>query len=115
MTTLMERLRRLTTRRSVAVNNSTIQVFISYAHEDEQAIAGLVADLRRERIDTWFAPSKLQPGDQISRAVKAAIEKARFFLVALTQHSRNSSWVDKETEYALELETSNRIRIIHCT
>ena len=112
MTTLMERLRRLTARRSVAVNNLSIQVFISYAHEDEQVIAGLVADLGREGIDVWCAPKKMQPGDRISREVKAAIEKARFFLVALTQHSRNSAWVAKETEYALEMEKSNRIRII---
>jgi hypothetical protein len=113
MTTLIELFRRLTARRSVMGDNSTIQIFISYAHEDEQAVAGLVADLKQEGVDVWFAPRKLQPGDHISREVKASIEKAKFFLVALTQHSRNSVWVAKETEYALDLEKkSKHIRVL---
>ncbi|WP_110170630.1 toll/interleukin-1 receptor domain-containing protein [Luteitalea pratensis] len=78
-------------RRSVPAETSPIHVFVSYAHEDEQAVAGLVADLRREGVDVWFAQHKLQPADRISGEVRAAIEKARFVLVALTQQARNSA------------------------
>jgi len=67
-------------------------VFVSYAHEDEQAVGGLVAELEKRGIKpVWFAPKELQPGDQLGPEIKKAIDQARYFLLAVTEQCKNSA------------------------
>jgi len=89
-------------------------IFVSYAHEDEQAVRDLVAELEKRGIKrVWFAPKELQPGDQLGPEVKKAIDQARYFLLAATERSKNSAWVAKETDYALHRkEEGVSLRII---
>jgi hypothetical protein len=65
----------------------------------------LVAQLHERGIEAvWFAPQQLGPGDHLDRKIRKAIDQATYFLVAVNQQSRNSEWVAKETEYALQRE-----------
>jgi TIR domain len=89
-------------------------VFVSYAHEDEQTAKGLVADLNQRGIKgVWFAPRQLQPGDHLDGKIRNAIDRAGYFVVLITQESKNSRWVAKEIEHAIEREKERHIpRII---
>jgi hypothetical protein len=80
-------------------------VFVSYAREDEQAAKLLVAGLNQRGIENvWFAPRQLQPGDHLDGKIRNAIDRAGYFVVLITQESKNSQWVAKEIERAIERE-----------
>ncbi|WP_447600554.1 toll/interleukin-1 receptor domain-containing protein [Nitrospira sp. Nam80] len=81
-----------------------VRVFLSYAHEDEQAVSGLASDLRFNGVEVWFAPKHLKPGERLSSRIQKAIKQADFVLLAVTSRSRNSLWVASEIEFALRQE-----------
>ncbi len=89
-------------------------IFVSYAHEDEQAVRNLVAELAKRGIGpVWFAPKELQPGDQLGPEIKKAIDQARYFLLAVTEQFKNSAWAAKETGYALQRQMEGfNLRIV---
>lgn len=89
-------------------------VFVSYAHEDEQSVSQLVSELDKRGFKAvWFARKQLQPGDRLNPEIRKAIDKAEYFVVAVTHYSRNSEWVAREIEYALEREKKGvKIRLI---
>ena len=60
---LSEWLKGLLGKVTVVIKSNPGRAFISYAHEDEQAVSRIVDDLRREDIKVWFAPRAIQPGD----------------------------------------------------
>ena len=62
-------------------------VFVSYAHEDEEVISGLIAELDKRGIKAvqWFAPKQLRPGDHLDPKIRKAIDQAKYFLVAVTR------------------------------
>ena len=80
------------------------RVFLSYAHEDEQAVAVLASDLQANDVNVWFAPKDLLLGDQLTRSIQKAIRQADYFLLVATPQSQNSRWVSKEISYALRHE-----------
>jgi len=88
-------------------------VFVSYAHEDEQAVKSVAAELDRRGIKAvWFAPNQLRPGNHLDLKIRKAIDQAKYFLIAVTQQCRNSSWVAKEIEYAKQREKKMNLRLI---
>jgi hypothetical protein len=61
----------------------------------------------------WFAPKQLRLGDHLDPKIRKAIDQAKYFLVAITQQSKNSGWVAKEIEYAIQREKKGiNIRLI---
>lgn len=90
--------------------NSEKYIFVSYAHEDEQSVNTLINDLKQQGFDLWFAPLEIEPGREISIEVKNAIDHADFFILAVTEYTKNSSWVASEVSYALELEKEGKLK-----
>lgn len=85
-------------------------IFVSYAHEDEQSVNTLINDLKQQGFNLWFAPLEIEPGRQISYEVKKAIDHADFVIIAVTEYTKNSSWVASEVSYALEREKKGKLK-----
>lgn len=72
-----------------AIKNGLIELpvsvaFISYAREDEKAVAEISRKLNDSAIVTWFDKRNLMPGDDWEMRIEQAIEKADYFLLFLS-------------------------------
>jgi hypothetical protein len=84
--------------------------FISYSNRDQQLANRLYADLQNKGVRCWFAPEDLKIGDKLRPSFDEAIRVHDKLLVLLSEHSVNSTWVEKEVETAFENERAqNRI------
>lgn len=80
------------------------RVFISYSSADEVFARQLLVDLKRRRIQCWFAPENLKIGARIRPAIDEAIQKHDKVLLILSKHSIESAWVEQEVETAMRRE-----------
>lgn len=78
--------------------------FISYSNKDEAFAKRLYADLQSNNVRCWFAPEDMKTGDVIRSRIDEAIRVHDKLLLVLSQHSVESSWVEKEVETAFEKE-----------
>lgn len=76
--------------------------FISYASNDQAFAERLHADLQSKGVRVWFAPRNLKIGDKFRSEIDKAILVYDKLLIVLSEHSINSSWVEKEVETAFE-------------
>jgi len=78
--------------------------FISYSSKDEDFARRLYADLQSNNIRCWFAPEDMKIGDKIRPRIDEAIRIHDKLLLVLSEHSVESTWVEKEVETAFEKE-----------
>ncbi|MGA9997906.1 MAG: N-6 DNA methylase [Pyrinomonadaceae bacterium] len=88
------------------------RVFISYSSADEILARRLLADLKRRRIQCWFAPEDLKIGARIRPAIDEAIQKHDKLLLILSKHSVESAWVEQEVETAMRREREQKETIL---
>jgi hypothetical protein len=75
-------------------------VFLSYAHEDEETMRRLRADLMAAGLTVW-TDEGLEPGEPSwQRAIEEAIEGAGCLAVILSPPAKDSEWVNREIGYA---------------
>jgi hypothetical protein len=78
--------------------------FISYSSRDEAFAMRLHADLQSNGVRCWFAPEDLKIGAKIRPSIDESIHLYDKLLLALSQHSVSSQWVEQEVETALAKE-----------
>jgi hypothetical protein len=78
--------------------------FISYSSKDEAFAQRLHADLQQKGVRCWFAPEDMKIGDKIRPIIDQSIRVHDKLLLVLSEHSINSTWVEKEVETAFEEE-----------
>ena len=78
--------------------------FISYSSRDEVFAMRLHADLQSNGVRCWFAPEDLKIGAKIRPSIDESIHLYDKLLLALSQHSVSSQWVEQEVETALAKE-----------
>jgi hypothetical protein len=79
-------------------------VFISYAREDSESARRLHNDLSQAGFTPWLDEESLLPGQKWELAVRKAISTSRFFVAMISVNStRESKYVQREFEYALEV------------
>jgi hypothetical protein len=78
--------------------------FISYSSKNEAFAQRLHADLQQQGVRCWFAPEDMKIGDKIRPAIDQSIRVHDKLLLILSEHSINSTWVEKEVETAFEEE-----------
>ena len=88
------------------------QVFISHAHEDTEFAHRLAADLRTAGWRVWISPDSIQPGEKWVPAINRGLEESGVFVVALTPAAVKSTWVQFETDIAIEQAVSGEMRFI---
>jgi hypothetical protein len=82
-------------------------VFLSYTQSDEAVVERVRAALREADIATFFAPTDLSGGEQLSK-IHNYIERADTFVVAVSQAALNSKWVLHELNAALAVKLGGR-------
>src|SRR5512138_2719454 len=79
------------------------KIFISYSRKDIDFVRKLAEDLDKAGYDVWWDLTDLQGGDDWPRAIPAAIEASKYFIIVLSPNSAASDWVEKEYTHALSL------------
>jgi len=78
--------------------------FISHSSKDKDFAERLNADLQSKGVRCWFAPKDMKIGDKIRPSIDDAIRIHDKLLLVLSEHSVESTWVEKEVETAFEKE-----------
>ncbi|NIM16666.1 MAG: TIR domain-containing protein [Candidatus Aminicenantes bacterium] len=88
-------------------------VFISYSSKDKDFVFKLASDLKYRGIDVWLDEWEINVGDEIRQKIEEGIEKYEYFIIILSTHSTNSTWVQKELNaaYMKEIEL-NKVVIL---
>ena len=66
-------------------------VFLSYALEDRERVADLIAEISAAGFTMWDPEAELLPGDRLGERVQAGLTDARAVVVFLSEHL--SPWV----------------------
>jgi hypothetical protein len=74
-------------------------VFISYAHEDQTFVRGLVQALEREGLSVWWDHT-IPPGKTWDEVIARGIEQAKACIIIWSPHSISSDWVKEEATLA---------------
>ncbi len=75
---------------------AAVLVFLSYAHQDAPAAAGLALDLAGRGCVVWVDREQLRAGDDWTRRIERAIDRSDVVAVLITRHSSRSRWVRRE-------------------
>ena len=67
------------------------QVFISYAHEDEDLVAKLARQLDKHGFVTWIDRKQLEPGSRWSEQIRQAIDNAAAFVPVIGSEPSEST------------------------
>ena len=86
--------------------------FISHSSKDSEFAQELAARLRQARVNVWYAPEDIRPGEKIYDQVKKAINSFDRLLVVLSPNSMNSSWVQIELASAIAREKREGKRVV---
>jgi hypothetical protein len=78
--------------------------FISYSSKNQDFVERLYTDLQSKGVRCWFAPEDLKIGDKLRPRIDEYIQIYDKLLLALSQYSIASQWVEQEVETALEKE-----------
>ncbi len=76
-------------------------VFISYAHEDAPFVRRLMNELQNLNIRRLEGRDALSVGDDLKDKISDLINESDYFIYVASEHSRGSTWVPKELDYAI--------------
>lgn len=78
-------------------------VFISYSHKDADYAHQLAGALEREGFSVWI-DDRIDYGTRWPQEIQDNIKTSATFVVILTPHSNESTWVQNEVSYAIKLD-----------
>ena len=76
------------------------QVFISYSRRDMRFVEKLAKDLEGKGYDVWFDLTDIEGGERWAQEIQKGIQGSDYFIIAVSPHSIQSEWVEKEFIYA---------------
>lgn len=82
--------------------------FLSHSSLDKPFIRQLAADLTSNGVDVWLDEQRIRVGDSIPEKLAQGLAGSDFFLIAMSDHSAGSAWVQKELNNALMTEVQRR-------
>lgn len=81
-----------------------IEVFLSYAREDQVFAERLFRELKNRKIEVWFDKESLLPDSKWKIEIRKAIRQSRYFIVLLSSKSvTKKGTIQKEIEEALDI------------
>jgi hypothetical protein len=89
-------------------DSKKVVAFISHSSKDKPFIRQLTADLTKAGISVWLDEQRILVGDSITEKVSQGLVESDYFLIALSDASVNSPWVQKELNSALISEIEKR-------
>lgn len=92
-------------------------VFISYAHENTEAVNRLYTELTDHNVRVWLDRNELQPGSRWKSAIREAIREGTFYIACFSKEysERDKTYMNAELTIAIEelrLRPTNRIWFI---
>jgi hypothetical protein len=82
---------------------AVVQIFLSYAREDEEKVENLYQRLSDEGFKPWMDTKDILPGEKWPSSIRKAIRRSDFFLLCLSENSVDKrGWIQKEIREALE-------------
>lgn len=91
---------------------SHVEIFLSFAHEDEAVARSLAEDLGRAGHDVFYATEALRAGDGLT-SILDALARCEVFVVLLTPATRGATWVTKELGLAVARQAAGEpLRIV---
>jgi len=91
--------------------SSAFDVFISYAHSDEQYAKLLYRELQNRGFNCWFDRDELDTG-QWRMHIAEALRSAKCYVVILTPDALDSSWIQFELGAAIQRSMVDRDTLI---
>lgn len=89
-------------------------IFLSYARDDQDSVKAIYQRLKDVGYKPWMDQFDIEGGEDWEKAIQAAIKKADFFLVFLSDHSVNRRGVlQKEIRAALDSWTGMMMNDIY--
>ena len=80
------------------------RVFISYAHDDQEAAQRLYVELKQKGLEPWLDQESLLPGQLWRDAISKAINNSHYFIALLSSNSvERRGYVQKELKEALDI------------
>jgi TIR domain len=77
------------------------RVFLSYAHDDAQAVQTLRQSLRDIKVSGWMDQSDIATGGAIAKQVRESLRQSSAVIVVVSKRSLKSQWVKFEVGAAL--------------
>ncbi len=87
-------------------------VFLSYASEDKALARQIAARLFENGMEVFFDEWEIQAGDSIREKIDAGLGRCTHFVVLLTPHSVEKSWVRAEMDAAFVKKVEGECRFI---
>ena len=88
----------------------SIDVFVSYAHEDRHTAEAVARQLRAKGWSVWWDPS-IRTGTRFSQVIEDALQTARCVVVLWSSHSIGSDWVQDEAQVGKDRDILFPVRI----
>ena len=82
--------------------------FLSHSSADKAFIRQLAGDLSANGISVWLDEQRIRVGDSIPEKIAQGLAESDYFLIAMSQKSIESAWVQKELNNALMNEVKRR-------
>ncbi len=82
-----------------------VDVFLSYASEDGDAIARPLKErLEQRHVSVWFDRDRMPAGTRTARGIDGGLRQARLFVSLLSRRYFDKHWTNEELDTALSLE-----------
>jgi CheY-like chemotaxis protein len=95
-----------TVNRIISNESVPISVFLSYDVSDRPAVSRLYEQLTARGFLPWMDVESILPGQRWEQEIRAAIDKAHFFVLCLSTHTDLRRVTRYELKYALERQRS---------
>lgn len=87
-------------------------VFISYSTVDQEFCDRIYEALSDAGVRMWYAPHDIQPGQKIHSQVRRAIQRQDKLLIAISDASMSSEWVQTELYHARQREVAEKNQLL---
>jgi hypothetical protein len=83
-------------------------VFLSHSAHDKPFIRKLATDLTSAGVEVWLDEQQIRVGESIPERIAQGLAESDYFIIALSEHSIRSNWVQRELNNAMMREVSRR-------
>ncbi len=85
-----------------------VVAFLSHSSRDKPFIRQLASDLNAAGVGVWLDEQRIRVGDSIPERIAQGLADSDYFLIAISENSLGSSWVQKELNSAMVHEIERR-------
>jgi hypothetical protein len=85
-----------------------VVAFLSHSSKDKPIIRQLAADLTAAGVTVWLDEQDIRVGDSIPAKIAQGLAESDYFVIALSESSVKSSWVQHELNNALVAQMAKR-------